>query len=257
MMKSSLNGLRILNTRPVAQAAHLTNMLHQMGAQSIELPMLSIEALTTPWSTQLPALSVIQHAIFTSANAVTHFFEQVTANTWPSSIHVIAIGTGTAKALKTHRILAHEIPAKADSEHLLALASLQDVHQQVILLVKGMNGLGLITKALTQRQAALTVLDVYQRTMPCIEPKKIEALWHQNGIDMIFISSQEAMNNLFTFFKDCAKAWLCDKPFLVISTRLAEAARAYGVKTILVSQYNMLLNTLEAYIHGQYTPYTH
>ena len=245
--------VRVLNPRAIHQAPHLSELLRQAGTVPIELPTLSIEGMTSAWVNTLPALNTIAQAIFVSPNAVDFFFKQVNASRWPKSIINLSLGMGTAKKLMHHGIRVHVMPNEANSEHLIHLDTLQHINQQRIALIKGRNGRELIAQHLIERGAQLIELEVYQRTCPKINKKYAQTLWENNRVDMIVITSQEIMHNLFFLFGPHAKQWLCGKPFVVISERLAQSAHALGVKTVITTRYDSLLNTLKNYLNKDRT----
>ncbi len=245
----NLNGLRILNTRPLGQNLQLQEDILSSGGVSIALPALSIEPTPDTWLNQLPNFVEIDIAIFISANAVSYFFESLRNHglAWPSSIQNIAIGKATGNMLSKYNVRLDEVPKIADSEHLLALESLQQVSNKKILLVKGVNGKQEIEHTLFKKQAILFSVDVYRRVLPCIEQELIDSLWHDDLVDIILFTSLQAMHHLFVLFGEVKTSWLCSKPCVVISERLAHEAYALGINTVLVSQYDKLIDTLLQY----------
>lgn len=249
--KQTLHGLRVLNTRPKAQAHALSSLLERQGAIVTELPMLNITPIETNGFKDFPPLSHYQQAIFISPNAVSYFFNQLPPNAWPPTVKTIAIGPGTADTLIKYHISIDTMPSEYNSQGLLALPTLNDVQGQAILLIKGIGGLTLITDTLNARGASVTELPIYLRDAPTINLKRIDDLWRRDAIDMIVITSQEALDNLFLSFGIEKRTWLCSKLFLVLSTRLVKAATDYGIKAVISSRYDSLLSTLEAYIHDK------
>lgn len=245
-----LNGLRILNTRPTGQQQSLSQTIIAAGGIAIELPALNIEPTDEHWLQQLPRLTEVHQSIFISANAVNFFFSTLKKNgiAWPNTIKTLAIGHATARALTAQSIAVNQVPDVADSEHLLALAPLQHVKGQTILLIKGIDGREDIARTLHERGAQCLALSVYRRVLPTIDTQKTADIWKENLVDIILFTSQQAMQNIFTLFGPEAYQWLCHKPCIVISQRLADIAKTLGVKTIWVSPYEDLLNTLELYI---------
>jgi len=243
----SLNGLRVLNTRPEQQAMPLADAIEDAGGLSINLPVITIEPTETTWIHALPALENFQCAIFTSPNAVHSFFSEISSNSWPSSINLLALGQGTAKAL-TQRGLPHPtIPKQADSEHLLMLDALHNLKNQTILLIKGEGGRTLISTSLTAQGARVSTLEVYRRTQTHFDKKRIQTLWHENAVDIILITSETALAYLFALFGEQARPWLCRKPYLVISERLHKVVQAEGIQTVMVSPYENIITTLLDY----------
>lgn len=250
-----LKGLRVLNTRAGDAGWLLHQHIHNLGGQSIDFPILSILPTPTTWLTRLPPLPEVKQAIFVSQNAVEHFFNVLKQQDikWPSSIQAISIGEATATALRKWHIPS-EKPLMADSEHLLALNSLQKINKQTLLLVKGIGGRPEITDTLSQRGANLIVFEVYQRGLPQIDPQKSKALWHENQVDIILITSVQALNNLITLLSDAGRHWLYHKPCLVISPRIAEAATQLGLKQLIVCPYNEILIALKHYAENGRIP---
>lgn len=248
-MMRPLKGLCVLNTRPLEQSVSLHQAICDAGGVSIDLPAIAIEPTTPDWLKTLPNLNNIHQAIFISANAVTHFYTTIEQKqlTWPSTIQTTVIGKASAAALATWNIRIDNMPSIADSKHLLQLNTLQHVKNQTILLVKGAEGIMDISNTLLARGADLISVDVYQRVLPKIRPKDVHSVWHDNQVDIILFTSKQAIHNIFALFGETGRSWLCSKPCIVLSERLAEMAFLQGMQTIIVSRYDNLLNTLEHY----------
>lgn len=244
-MKHSLNGLRVLNTRPKEQARSLSQNIRDAGGFVIELPTLEIHP-THEWLDSLPDLKKVTQTIFISINAVEHCFSLLKQHNinWPSSIEVIALGKGTAAALNQLNIPVNAIPEVADSEHLLALPCLQKPQKHPILLFKGEGGRPLIEHSLLERGANLLTLNVYTRDFPKINAQFVTSIWRDDSVDIILLTSEQSMHHLFKLFEKEAHNWLRSKTYLVISERLAEAAVFAGIKKIIRSHPNQMMNAL-------------
>lgn len=247
--RNKLDGLRVLNTRPLEQGLLLSKAICDAGGISIDLPAMVIEPTANDWLKFLPNVATIHHAIFISTHAIHYFFETIKQQglAWPTTINTIAIGNASAAKLEKWKIRVDAIPSIADSDHLLQLDALQQVKNQTIILIKGEDGRADIANTLSTRGANLMPLDVYRRILPSVPTQQIHSLWHDNVVDIILFTSQQAMHNVFTLFGTEARAWLHRTPCLVISERLAKVAVMYGMKTIIVSRYDEILNTLEHY----------
>lgn len=248
-MRRTLNGLRVLNTRPKAQAQNLSKSIRAAGGISIELPTLEIQA-TTNWLNSLPDLRQMHQAIFVSVNAVKQCFTQLKrANIyWPTSIEVLAIGQSTANALSEFNVPLITIPEVSDSEHLLMINSLKQQKKHNILLVKGKEGRILLEETLINRGNNLTVLDVYQRVMPKINRQFVRSIWHDDLVDIILLTSEQSMCHLFKLYEEDAHPWLRSKTCLVLSERLAHSASSLGMNKIICSRPNEIMNTLFDYV---------
>jgi uroporphyrinogen-III synthase len=232
-------GLRILNTRPLGQNEALSKAIRDAGGIPVECPALAIEPIDNDWWRALGDLASIDWAIFISTNAVQFCFERI--KVWPESIRVVAVGQATAHALKQWGVRVDEVPLLASSEGLLNLEAMQHVHDKTILLVKGENGRALLADTLTQRGALVHPLVVYRRVLPVVSPAYIESLWHEDAVDAIVFTSEEAMHHLFQLFGQKAHDWLRSKPCSVQSQRLAKAAADLGVITISVDDHFFMM----------------
>ncbi len=245
-MDNLLQGLCLLNTRPKHQAQKLSLDIKKAGGRVVECPLLEIQAGDSSWTNLLPPLALVHMAIFISANAVDCCFKQLRQQniSWPNHIHVIAIGQATAKALQAYDITVHEIPVKSDSEDLVKLPSLSEIGNKNVLLFKGLGGRTVIEGHLKSKQAHLICLEVYQRVLPQVNQQFIQSIWLNDLVDIILITSKQSLENLFKLFGKDALSWLQSKPCLVISERIAKSASLLGMRHIIISSPNNILNTL-------------
>ena len=252
-----LNGLRILNTRPQHQAHELSQRIQAAGGIAVEFPTIDIQALPTDWVHVLPALTTIDKALFVSTNAVHYFFAGLHFHNliWPNTIAVFAIGQATADALRQYDVTEINIPEFSDSEHLLSVSSLQHIQDQRILLISGEKSRPLLATNLAARGAHIQQIAVYRRMFPKKSSPLAHHLWQDDAVDIILILSQEAIDNLFLLFGEEAKSWLQSKPWVVISPRLVDLAHHYQVRTVLLSSYADIVNTIVRirYEHGRNT----
>lgn len=241
----------LLNTRPEGQNKELSAIIRHAGGESIELPTLEIKPTDLDWTKNLPCLLTLQLAIFISKNAVNYFFQGLKASNinWPNSIKNIAIGKSSAQALIELGLNVEQIPDVFDSEHLLNLELLQDVANLPIMLVKGEEGRTLIAETLIKRGAIIKPVSVYARGLPKINQEYIDSLWRSDSIDIILLTSQQSMLNLFSLLDFPGKTWLKRKPCIVISARLAEEAKKLGIKNIITYNYDFLLQRFKDLAH--------
>lgn len=225
-------GLRILNTRPLGQNQALSQAIYDAGGIPIECPALRIEPIHSKWWRVQEDLRSIDWAIFISTNAVHYCFEKI--NVWPDSIRVAAVGEATANALRQRGVRVDEVPLISSSEGLLSLEAMQRVYGQTILLVKGENGRTLLADTLVHRGARVRLLAVYRRTLPVVESAYLQSLWHDDAVDAIVFTSEEAMYHLFQLFGYEASHWLRSKPCYVKSERLAKTAVHLGINSVTI-----------------------
>ena len=222
----SLDGWRVLVTRPAHQAENLCRLIEAQGGKAERLPLISIE----PLAHSAAAARLLDSArgwdgwIFTSANAVRHA-AQIQRGEWCKTLY--AIGGATAAALDAggREITAAPVSAYS-SEALLALPDFQQVQGRRYLIVTGELGLDLLANGLRERGALVEIAEVYRRLpMPYDEARVLAAL---RGIDAIVVTSGEALEHLLQLTPESSQATLQKKYLVVPSGRVVEKARSLG-----------------------------
>jgi uroporphyrinogen-III synthase len=238
-MAYPLQGLRVLNTRPLHQAQALNQMIQALGGTVIHCPALEIVPVSTAWEKTLSFPLSYEIAFFSSTNAVHYFFKRIPAHLWPKTLLTLAIGPTTSQALLEKGITAQQSNGTT-TETLLQHPCLQHLTHQRLLIIKGKEGRTLLTQTLMARNAMIEELEVYERILPTISPLFIKEIWQDDRIDIILFTSQQAMEQLFTMFGKEAYSWLQTKPCLVISPRLANIAQAMGIKRVFMTSPHQL-----------------
>lgn len=235
-----LAGLTALVTRPPPRGLALCEWIVSQGGKAIYLPTIEIQPVTTDIS-----LDSFDFAIFVSPQAVYPILSL------PSHVTVIAIGKGTAEALKEARLPTPIYPQEEwNTEGLLALPALQQLVGKKIAIVKGVGGRELLAAELTQRGALVTLVEVYRRVLPKVDVTSYIAALQRHAIDMIICTSNEGMQNLQTLL---SAAWehLQKIPLIVISERMKIQATKLGFKKISVAKNASHNAILEALAQGK------
>jgi len=236
----ALRGLTVLVTRPAGQGQDLSRLMSDSGAGVVHLPLLEIQALAdpAPAKARLQGLRDCDLAIFVSRNAV----DQADAlaggqlSQWSRDTEVASIGRATSAALARARIrVSLEAPPPFNSESLLGILEDRDLHGWRILIIRGVGGREALGQALTRRGAELEYVEVYRRVAPSYAPDRIQAVLGDGVVDLITITSAEALQNLLSLAAAAGIA-LSRQPVLVASQRIAELARRSGLEQIQVAQ---------------------
>lgn len=230
--RHKLQGVRILNTRPLGQNTELSIKLRELGADVFEWPVLSIIPIPFLFTEDF---NKIDFFIFTSQAAVNYFF----SGGGTIKGQIIAIGSATAKILKSYGINDVIIPEISTSEGILALDCLKNARGKSIILVKGEKGRSLICESLTKQGAHIKELCVYRRIKTNWPLGSVQSLWQRDTIDIIIYTSEEAIHYIFEQLKGC-RTWLCSKTAIVLSERLAKVLHNLGVHKIIVCDYNKI-----------------
>lgn len=169
--------LRVVVTRPAAQADKWRMQLDAAGIASVAVPLLELRAVSAP--DQLRAIKNIvldfdlyQKAIFVSQNAV-DFALQWLEDYWPQlplGIEYFAVGDATARHLQHHGLTVSALTAAAsgamNSESLLEAEELQQVNGEKIVIFRGCGGRGYMGEILRQRGASVSYCEMYERLLP-------------------------------------------------------------------------------------------
>lgn len=237
-MNNSLKGARVLVTRPQQQADNLSRLLIERGGQAIRMPTLAITAVEdiAKIKNTLATLEKFQWLVFISANAVNFAVQANDGKIIGFSGIVAAIGQSTAAALQQAGLTVGLIPPPPyNSEALLETKLMQQVNGQRILIVRGESGRDELANILQDRGAQVEYLDVYRRVVPTVDCSQVNALLAGNGLDVITVTSGEALQNLFIMIDERYHQKLLDLPLVVISNRIKQIAVDKGFKRIAVT----------------------
>jgi len=245
MKFNPLAGLNIVVTRPPEQAHYLAHGIETLGGHAILFPLLEIEPLLdSPELRDLIArISQFDLAIFISPNAVRFGLQAI--GKLPLTLHLAAVGQGTARALSAasnQAVIAPQI--QFDSESLLALPELHNVKNSKIVIFRGNGGRELLGDTLKGRGAIVEYAACYQRSKPA---SRLDTLLTQ-PLDAITISSSEALRNLGEMSGFEALRAL---PLFVPHPRIATTAQQLGWQNIIntASGDDELLSSLVAWAH--------
>jgi uroporphyrin-3 C-methyltransferase/uroporphyrinogen III methyltransferase/synthase len=208
----------ILITRPEGKGAALAEQLEQAGYQASLYPVLNINYLT-PSSTQLSPLINADKIIFISQDAV-----KALAQLKPDiniKAQFYAVGQQTADTIYELFGVRAATPKQFDSEGILALKSLAQVDGSNIVLVKGQGGRPDIAKVLKERGAFLNNCVVYEREpVPDLTSNWTDH-WKSSNVHGIVITSNAAVDAMFTPLAAQQLQWLQQCHFYVASERIA------------------------------------
>ena len=230
-----LSGLKIVVTRPRAQAGQLVESIEKLGAQALQFPLLEIYPLTDkqPLSDVIARLHEFQLAIFISPNAVKFGMEAILkAGALPESLQIATIGPGSKQALLELGVKIVLAPTLSfDSESLLALPELNDVNNKYIVIFRGDRGRELLGDTLVKRGAMLEYAACYRRTGPQFDKKDLLIA----QADIVTISSSEALQKLWDMLDAGERKYMTRIPLFVTHPRIAATAHELGYRNIITA----------------------
>ncbi len=231
--------MRLIVTRPAAQAAAWVVALQALGCDAQALPLIAIAAVddTAPLRAAWLALPRYTLVMFVSANAVQHFFGAALAAggvAWPPGVRAAATGPGTASALRAAGVpegLLVEPAADAtrfDSEALWAQVAQEDWAGRQVLVVRGEDGRDWLADTLRERGAAVDFVAAYRRLAPLPDAAGRALLAQavcEPAAHLWLFSSSEAVAHLRELAPDAG--WSRSRA-LATHPRIAAAARSAG-----------------------------
>lgn len=235
-----LLGRGVLVTRPQGQADALCDLVEGAGGRAIRFPLLEI--MPMPEHAEGPDLlrdlEGWNWLIFVSSNAVRFGLACIErAGEVPAWPKVAAIGQATAEELERQGIAVDLAPKQQfNSEALLAMPELADVSGQRILIVRGAGGRETLADTLRLRGAYVAYAEVYRRSAPQNDPARLLEPWRSGEIDVVTVTSGEALDNLEAIVAAGDFERVRQMPLAVIGERVAEKARFLGYETVMAAE---------------------
>ncbi|HEY5108711.1 MAG TPA: uroporphyrinogen-III synthase [Acidimicrobiales bacterium] len=120
----SLAGRSVVVTRARAQASGLVQLLSDLGAEVVELPVIAIEDAADGGAALAAAADravggAYEWVVVTSTNGVARMVDALGGRSLPASTRWAAVGTSTAKALMVRGIVPDLVPEDAVSDALV------------------------------------------------------------------------------------------------------------------------------------------
>lgn len=215
----------VVLTRPEADSERLSRTLRDQGVDSLVIPIMSIAGIAASEQPAVAAVSDKTLFIFISANAVRFGLPRLRAELdGHRSATTIAVGSKTRDALQAEGFNAL-MPARSDSEGLLAMPELSGALLPDVVIVKGEGGRELLGEELKRRGARVTEWCCYRRCWPEVDLSVLR------DVDSSFVfqaSSGEMVSRLSELLTGERQEDLFQSPVIVPSERVAALATALG-----------------------------
>ena len=243
--------MRVLVTRPLAQAAEWVETLRSNGIDAVALPLIAIVPPSDPLAVvdSWANLAARRLVVFVSPNAALQFFEWAPAGwTWPERTRVASPGPGTTRTLIALGVPPRLVDAPADdapqfdSETLWRSLQGQEWHGASVLLVRGPQGRDWLAARLADRGAVVDTLAAYERKTPCLDSAESALLEDALAAPRRFVwlfSSSEAIDHLQELARPRRgpgeAIWRASRA-LATHPRIAQRARDAGFAAVLESR---------------------
>lgn len=231
--------MKVLITRPRAQADDFAEKLRSAGFEPIFFPVIEIQPIENNVALEraLDKLYCYEWVIFTSVNAVEVVFDKRPPLPLgdASGLRVAAIGPKTAETLQTRGITPDFVPEEYVAEAILP--GLGDLQGRWVLLPRAEIARAELPKAILNAGGIAHEITVY-RTLPAeIDMDGLNAL--NSGVDVVTFTSASTVENFFTLVRqhELDPMSLPNNPlFACIGPITEQAAIEAGFQNILVAK---------------------
>lgn len=235
-----LAGLRVLISRPKAQALPLVRQLELLGAIPVLLP--AIEMRDPPdWGPADAAVERLRTGgydwlVFTSANGVSAFFTRLTAlgrDSRAIRAHLAAIGPATAAALRERHLIPDLVPAEGLRSEELADALMERCRGGRVLLAQATQGRALLRERLSA-VATVDVIPVYEQVAVIDRNSEAFDRLRRGEFDVVTLTSPNVATAFLAACDDAIRERLRSGStrLVVNSERLAEMLTKEGYPVV-------------------------
>lgn len=240
---------RFIIARPPEKATQTVDCFFKRGLKAIPWSVIDIQLMSfaTVIESQQNKFN-FNTIIVTSTYAVDWLSKEngISAFDLSSTKNIICVGNSTAEKLNvllSENTLMHSsinlvIAEPSNSEGILLCECLQCIKHEHIAIIKGRGGRDLLEKELTQRDAEVTVLDVYRRIVNTQNLNDEKIIIEQT--DCLVATSIEIVEAIFNHYD---KARLRAIHWIVPSTRIKKRLEGLSVANVLLSD-NASANSL-------------
>lgn len=237
----TLAGLGVLLTQPRARAESFAKRLAARGAKPFVFPGIAFAAATDTggFAAAVAQLDAYDMVVFVSPGAVESALPVFRARWpgWPAATRVAAVGQGTAGALREYGI--HEVLAPQSSsgaEALLAMPAMRSAPPMRALIVRGEGGRDDLMRGLASLGARVEAAECYRRVRPDADSAELLRAWRAGEIGAAVVTSVEILDNVIAMLGPEGTAMLRRTPLITHHPRIADAARARGIVTVIQAE---------------------
>jgi uroporphyrinogen III methyltransferase/synthase len=240
-----LFGKNIVVTRSREQAGELVDMLESLGAETIEAPMIRVEAPDdyAPLDQAVAEASTYDWIVFTSVNGIDFFMRRLLAGAGDirdlKGVKLVAIGPATADRLSRQGLKADLEPDESRAEGIVqALRQLGELKGKRFLLPRADIAREVLPEELRKSGAEVTEVTAYRTVLAEIEREgdpDIYRMLLEKRIDVVTFTSASTVKNFVQVFGAEQAADLLNATKVAsIGPVTAEAAEQYGIKTAIM-----------------------
>jgi uroporphyrinogen III methyltransferase / synthase len=200
--KLPLFGRKIVVTRAHDQAAELSDRLRSLGADAVELPVISIQPAedTAPLDRAIAELSSYDWLIFTSVNGVRFFLDRLDQSRQDLrslKARICAIGPATRMAIESLHLKVDLMPDEYVAESLVKAFSNEKLIGKRILLPRAAVARDVIPAELSKLGPRIDVVEAYRNVIPQDAATRAREIFSDSKKpDWITVTSSSTVTNL-------------------------------------------------------------
>lgn len=229
--------MKVLITRPRAQATDFAERLREAGFEPIFFPVIEIKEIVDNQQLDAAISNIAKYdwIVFTSVNTVDVILKNIQNESVLSVVKVAAVGPKTADALRKHNIEPDFIPDEYVGEAILS--GLGNVKNKWILLPRAEIARKELPEAIVKAGGIAHEITVY-RTLPAeVDVKGLSAL--KSGVDVVTFTSASTVENFVAMMRQnkLDPLNLPNHPlFACIGPVTEKAAREAGFSNLFVAK---------------------
>ena len=246
-----LVGKRIVVTRAQEDAASLSKLLREAGAELFEFPTISIEEIepNNQRDARIQSINDYSYLIFTSQHGVKFFlkhFVRFHEIQKLQDLTVICIGTQTNNCLASYGIKSDFTPRRFQAESIVAFFKKETmIAHKKILIARAQEARNVIEMGLHKQGASVTVLPLYKVTLPQ-NSEKLKEIFVENHIDLVTFASSKTCSNFFHILGLENKRYLNETNFAVIGPITQKTLQNFGYSKAVVPKKYTIPSLVEA-----------
>src|SRR5215472_2792591 len=196
-----LFGKTVVVTRAPEQAADLSSRLRALGADALELPVISLQppSDTGPLDRAIDHLALYDWLIFTSANGVRFFMDRLDhsdRDLRSLKARICTIGPATRQAVENLHLKVDLMPKEYVAESVVAAFAAETLQGRRVLLPRAAVARDLIPAELGKMGAHVDIVEAYRTVMPENAAENARALFAaRTKPDWITFTSSSTVKN--------------------------------------------------------------
>ncbi|MCL2340268.1 MAG: uroporphyrinogen-III C-methyltransferase [Proteobacteria bacterium] len=202
--KRPLFGRRIVVTRTREQASDLVARLEEQGAEVLEYATIHIEPMDDYriCDAAIAELGSYQWLLFTSINAVSHFFRRLFALGHDSrllaGLRIAAVGRATADELGRYGLKADLMPDTFTGQGLAEALLQTGMRGSRVLLPRALRASDTLPEMLADAGAQVTIAPVYRNVPPAGPREELRDQLLTGSIDAVTFTSSSTVTNFLS-----------------------------------------------------------